>query len=31
MGAEPPVASAAEAIIDGEKIKSFTATNPEQP
>jgi hypothetical protein len=30
MGAEPPVASAAEAIIDGEKIKSFTAINPEQ-
>jgi ketosteroid isomerase-like protein len=29
MGAEPPVASAAEAVLEGDKIKSFTATNPE--
>jgi hypothetical protein len=28
MGAEPPVESIAEAILEGDKIKSFTATNP---
>ena len=28
MGAEPPVESAAEAILEGDKIKVFTATNP---
>ncbi len=28
MGAEPPVESIAEAIVQGDKIKSFTATNP---
>jgi len=31
MGAEPPVESAAEAIVQGEKIKSFSATNPAAP
>ena len=28
MGAEPPVESTAEAIVQGDKIKFFTATNP---
>jgi ketosteroid isomerase-like protein len=28
MGAEPPVESAVEAILEGDKIKAFTATNP---
>jgi ketosteroid isomerase-like protein len=28
MGAEPPVESAAEAILEGDKIRAFTATNP---
>ena len=28
MGAEPPVESAAEAILEADKIKAFTATNP---
>ena len=28
MGAEPPVESSAEANLEGEKIKAFTATNP---
>ena len=31
MGAEPPVESAGEALVQGDKIKSFTATNPEVP
>ena len=31
MGAELPVAATAEAILEGDKIKSFTATNPELP
>lgn len=31
MGVEPPVESSAEAIVEGEKIKSFTATNPAAP
>ena len=31
MGAEPPVESSAEAIVQGEKIKSFSATNPAAP
>jgi hypothetical protein len=30
-GAEPPVESAAEAIVEGEKIRSFSATNPARP
>jgi len=29
IGAEPPVESSAEAVVEGEKIKSFTAINPE--
>jgi hypothetical protein len=29
MGAEPPVVATAEAVVQGEKIKSFTAMNPE--
>ena len=29
MGAEPPVEAAAEAVVQGGKIRSFTATNPE--
>ncbi len=29
MGAKLPLAATAEAILEGEKIKSFTATNPE--
>src|ERR671911_56124 len=29
MGAEPPVVSAVEAVLQGDKIKSLTATNPE--
>ena len=28
MGAEPPVGATAEALVQGDKIKSFTATNP---
>ena len=28
MGAERPVESAAEAILEGDKIRAFTATNP---
>ena len=31
MGAEPPVESAGEALVQGDKIKFFTATNPEVP
>jgi hypothetical protein len=34
MGAEPPVGATAEALVQGDKIKSFTATNlglPEAP
>jgi len=31
MGVEPPVESSAEAIVEGEKIKSFSATNPAAP
>jgi hypothetical protein len=31
MGIEPPVECSAEAIVEGEKIKSFTATNPAAP
>jgi hypothetical protein len=31
MGAEPPVESSAEAIVEGDKIKFFTATNPAAP
>jgi len=31
IGAEPPVKSSAEAIVQGDKIKSFTAINPEPP
>ena len=31
MGAEPPVESSAEAIVEGEKFKSFSATNPAAP
>jgi ketosteroid isomerase-like protein len=31
MGVEPPVESSAEAIVEGDKIKSFTATNPAAP
>jgi hypothetical protein len=29
MGAEPPVEATGEAILEGDKIKAFTATNPE--
>jgi hypothetical protein len=28
MGAEPPVEANAEAILEGDKLKSFTAINP---
>jgi hypothetical protein len=28
MGAEPPVESSAEAVVEGDKIKAFTAINP---
>jgi hypothetical protein len=28
MGVEPPVESTAEAILEGDKIKAFNATNP---
>jgi hypothetical protein len=31
MGAEPPVASTAEAVVQGDRIRSFTAINPEPP
>ena len=31
MGAEPPVEATGEAILEGDKIKAFTATNPELP
>jgi hypothetical protein len=31
MGAELPVESPAEAIVQGDKIKYFTGTNPEVP
>ncbi len=31
MGAEPPLKSSAEAIVQGDKIRSFTAINPEPP
>ena len=31
IGAEPPVKSSAEAVVQGDKIKSFTAINPEPP
>lgn len=31
MGVEHPVESSAEAIVEGEKIKAFTATNPAAP
>ena len=31
VGAEPPVESTGEAIVQGDKIKYFTATNPELP
>jgi len=31
MGVEPPVESSAEAIVERDKIKSFTATNPAAP
>src|SRR5215207_1061310 len=31
MGAEPPVESAGEALVQGDKIRSFTAINPELP
>src|ERR671921_1124646 len=31
MGAEPPVESAGEALVQGDKIKFFTAINPEVP
>ena len=31
MGAEPSVKSSAEAIVQGDKIRSFTAINPEPP
>jgi len=31
MGAEPPVESTGEAIVQGDKIKYFTATNLELP
>ena len=31
MGAEPPVVSAGEAVVQGDKIKSFTGTNPPLP
>ncbi len=31
MGAEPPVEATAEAIVEGEKIKSFTGTLPGAP
>ena len=31
MGAEPPVVSPAEAVIQGDKIKFFTGTNPPLP
>ena len=31
MGAELPVTGTAEAILEGDKIKFFTATNPELP
>src|SRR5918998_4120719 len=31
MGAEPPVESAGEALVQGDKIKFFTATHPEVP
>jgi hypothetical protein len=28
MGAEPPVESNAEAVVEADKLKSFTAINP---
>jgi hypothetical protein len=31
IGAEPPVKATAEAVVEGGKIKSFTAMNPELP
>ena len=31
MGAEPPVVSPAEAVVQGDKIKFFTGTNPPLP
>src|SRR5215212_7416040 len=31
MGVEPPVESSGEALVQGDKIKFFTATNPEVP